>query len=96
MATDILIHEPFTNGDFTVGFSDEQHMKHVLLSSPGHFKNAPLIGVGIREQLNGPLTPKLIEDLERQIKLHLEADGAKDVRAVIDPVTQKVSINGSY
>ena len=96
MAKDILIQQPFLGGDFNVGESAEQHIHHVVLSNPGHFKNAPLLGVSIIDLMNAPLSPAVVADIERVIRLQLEADGAKEIKVSIDPTTQKFYINGKY
>lgn len=96
MAKDIFLSDPFANGDFNVGLSDFQHIQHITVSNPGHHKNAPLLGVGIADLINGSFTPSEIADFERNIRLNLESDGAKQVTVSIDKTTKKISIDGKY
>jgi hypothetical protein len=86
MAKDINIDEPFKDGDFNITECDEQNIRSVLLAHPGHFKMSPLIGVGIQQFQNAPLSPAGIASLEREIILQLQADGAKNVVARINSV----------
>ena len=66
------------NGDFVIGTSDEQELSALLLSSPGIFKNAPLMGVDVQKYLlSGDIT-----SLETRINQQLKADG-KSLRANI-------------
>lgn len=96
MAKDINIKAPIVNGDWNVAFSDEQHVEHILMAAPGHFKNAPLIGVNMMQYINSSLSPKTVSELERKILLNLEADGAKQPFASVDPTTQTIKANGTY
>lgn len=96
MAKDILLNEIFKDGDFNVGFSDEQHIEHVLMAQPGHFKNAPLLGVRMIDYINSSLSPRTVAELERKIALNLEADGAKNIVVKIDSTTKNFTINGTY
>jgi hypothetical protein len=61
------------NGDFeTDENTDYQHIRHILIGEMGEFRNAPLMGVGLRrfEKYAGN------EDvLKRRAKLQLEIDG---------------------
>lgn len=96
MAKDILINAPFKDGDWNIGVSDQQHIEHVCLSAPGHFKSSPLLGVNLREYINAPMSPQTIENLEREIRLNLELDGAKNITIEIDPETKSINTNGTY
>ena len=46
--TDLVIK----NGDFAVGTSDNQHVKHILTANKGEYKSSPELGVGIENILN--------------------------------------------
>lgn len=96
MAKDIIIDDIFKNGDFNVGYSDEQHIDNVILSAPGHFKQHPLIGVDILQYTNAPMTPATIRELERNIKLQIEADGGKKVKVKVNPKTTEVNATATY
>jgi hypothetical protein len=66
------------------------------MSAPGHFKNAPLIGVNMNDYINSSLSPATVSELEKKILLNLESDGASKVRVKIDSTTQKIHVNGKY
>lgn len=66
------------NGDFVIGTSDEQELSALLLSAPGIFKNAPLIGADAQRYLLSGDTASLMARINRQLK----ADG-KPLRADI-------------
>lgn len=96
MAKDILFDSPFANGDFNIGFSDEQHIKHIIASSPGHFKNAPLLGVQIKDWINASMSPSEQQKLDKHIRLNLEADEVKQITVEVDPQTSEINVNGKY
>jgi hypothetical protein len=62
----------FRNGDFFVGASDVQHVDHIIEAFPGHFKQFPLMGVGVSSYRNSSGTK---QQLENAIRLNMEADG---------------------
>lgn len=98
MANDILLKDfdlSIIGGDLDVGYSDEQHMEHILLAHPGHYKQTPWIGIGIEDLLNAPTNAKTIRVLERDIKLQLESDGAKNVTAKSD-INLNLKIDATY
>jgi len=70
------------NGDFVVGFADEQLIENVLLAHQGEVKEFPLIGVGIDRELNAPVNYRNNRSLHRRIQLQLTYDGAKDIRVI--------------
>lgn len=84
------------NGDFVVAASDLQHVEHILIAHPGHYKNAPWVGIGIEDYLNAPTSGMARQRLEREIKLQLEADGAKNTIINLDNSLQNVQINADY
>ena len=96
MAKDILINAPLKDGDWNIGESDQQHIEHVCMSAPGHFKSSPLLGVNLIDFINSPMSPKTVSELERIIRLNLELDGAKNITIDIDPETKSINTNGSY
>ncbi len=96
MAKDINLKAPIVNGDWNVSFSDEQHIEHVLMAAPGHFKNAPLIGVNMTDYINSTLSPTTVAELEKKIRLNLEADGAKNISVSVDPATSTINTHGVY
>jgi len=63
---DLLIN----GGDFVIGPSDIQHVRHIIEAEQGNYKQHPLIGVGVRKMLGGCLG-----QLEkRKIRLQLKSD----------------------
>lgn len=70
------------NGDLLLGLSDSQHVEHIVLADKGHYRQNPLIGVGLARYLNGNINPVA---LEQEIKTNLEADNYTVNRVEIDP-----------
>lgn len=61
------------NGDFALGESANQHVKHILIASKGEFKSNPELGVDIEKML---ATEQPVEFLIEG-KKNLEYDGMK-------------------
>lgn len=80
----------FINGDFKVKESDSQHVEHVLIADKGQFRQFPLIGVGIKRQLNGSFNPQEIKQI---IKLQLESDGYNVRQVTIEPTIDDMKID---
>lgn len=97
MAKDIIYNGDIdiSSGDLLVAESNQQHVEHILLSDPGHFKHVPWMGVGLKDYLNSPFSPKIIAELEKNIKLQLESDGATKVNVTINSATD-ANIEASY
>lgn len=98
MAQDILTDNfdlAFANGDFALGESDQQHVEHILLARPGDYKNVPWIGVGIEDYFLSPLSPAILEGLNRNIRLQLESDTAK-VQEINTDVISNIQITAKY
>jgi hypothetical protein len=57
--------------DFKTGDALNNYIEYILISSPGHWKEFPMVGVGIYNYLQGTQSPQV---LARAIRLHLEAD----------------------
>ncbi|MFC4262480.1 hypothetical protein ACFOWM_06310 [Ferruginibacter yonginensis] len=78
MRQDILIDESgvpiVTNGDFTIGESDAQHIELLLKTSPNEWKANSIVGIAIRKALSGNLNGVI----KRNIRVQLEADGYKE------------------
>ena len=64
-----------SNGDFSIGVSDTQHVRHILEASQGQYKQYPLIGVDVRSMLNSNMN----QSTKRVIGLQLNADGYRPV-----------------
>ncbi len=58
-------------GDFVLGHADEQSLRHLLIASPGDYKQNPIVGCGVRKAKNGVIS----RFLHRNIKVQLKADG---------------------
>ena len=72
-------------GDLVMGESSEQHVEHLLLAQKGEYKQFPLTGVGILNYLNAPLGSVRRLELEREIRLQLEADGVRNAAVKVTP-----------
>lgn len=73
-------------GDFDFVPSDNQHIKDILASFPGWYKEFPLVGAGIPLLLKAKVNSQKVEAL---IKQQLESDGYKVARPVVT-----ISTNG--
>ena len=60
-----------TNGDFTVGESDQQHIELILSTNPNDWKATPITGVAMIKNIGGNLTGFA----KRNVQVQLEADG---------------------
>jgi hypothetical protein len=63
------------NGDFDIEFSDENHVEDILNGYLGHWKQFPLLGIGIERELNIKADNQQI--IKRKIQQQLESDGYK-------------------
>lgn len=61
-------------GDFVMVPSDNQHIKDILQSYPGWWKNAIQLGAGLPALLKGKINVALVES---RVKSQLESDGYK-------------------
>lgn len=81
-ANDILLDDSYDlmieNGDFKIGFSEDQHISLILLSDKGSWRQSPLSGVGLIKYMNGPFTARDLDDLKQAIKIQLQLDGYND------------------
>lgn len=89
MRTDLLLNDnnelqadPAT-GDFMVGPSAEQEAYLIVASTPGDFREFPLIGLALQKRLRkrvGQSSQQFIENpqrFKRDVKVALAADGLK-------------------
>jgi phage baseplate assembly protein W len=91
MARDLLLEDGDLKtiaGDFDIGTSDQQHIEDILVASKGDYKQSPIIGVGLNDYINAPLTRQVKTTLEKEIRLQLQSDG-------FDIETIKVQDNGN-
>ncbi|MDK7675098.1 hypothetical protein [Weeksella virosa] len=90
---DLILDEDleFEDGDFALGESDRQHIKHILKAFKGEFKEYPEIGASIEEMLNDDrFTEFLIE-----AKKNLQYDGVA-VRNISFNQDGKLIVDGEY
>jgi len=59
------------SGDLKFDESDSQHVEHILTADKGHFRQFPLVGVGIKRMTNGEFNS---QEIKQTIKLQLESD----------------------
>ena len=71
----------WTNGDFTVGESDMQHIKDIVFSGPNAWKQYPLCGVNINAYLSSSGTQNL---LRKTIFDQLTTDGYGQVSVAFE------------
>lgn len=98
MVTDFLL-DPATgdllirDGDLVLDAADEQHLEHVLLAQPGHWRQSPLTGVGIGDfldedsgagSLRAVIEQQVVQDGARINALRVGAAGQIDLDAVYD------------
>jgi hypothetical protein len=77
------------NGDFVITDSDSQHVEDLIQAYTGHYKEFPLVGVGIDLYINSGGTQ---QELERSIRLQLESDGYS-VNSIIVGNDGKITID---
>ncbi len=80
MRQDILLDEQnkilIADGDFVIGQSDQQHVKHIVEAFKGEFKASPVVGFGILNYLKRD--EKIESEFRRDLKIQLENDGYTD------------------
>jgi len=77
------------NGDFKVSDSDMQHIQLICITNLGHWKQFPLLGVGIEQYI---ASSGQTDALKRAINVQLAADGYK----VNDILVQGTNENFTY
>ena len=84
MANDILLEQNgdmmIKNGDFVVDYSDDQHIDLILRSNPGEIKDYPLLGLGIANYLNSPISQRIKQVVKRDLRIQLQSDNAKNIK----------------
>ncbi len=75
---DIILDENFDlvieNGDFKISNSDMQHIELICITDVGHWKQSPLLGVGIMKYI---ASSGQQDALKRAINIQLASDGYK-------------------
>lgn len=79
---DILVSESddllIIDGDFVVGESSNQHIRHIIMGNAGDYPEKPKLGVGFQCYQHAPLTPETKAKWQRLIQIHLISDGYDD------------------
>ena len=68
-----------STGDFRVDNNDKGHIESIILAQKGEWKQFPMIGVGIANFLNAPMSTSTRVALEKEIKLQLESDSFTNI-----------------
>ena len=79
------------NGDLKVIESDQMHIEHILRAEKGHFREQPLLGVGIENNLNGPISQS---QLKQDIKIQLIKDNYA-VKQILVNEEFEISVNAT-
>lgn len=100
MVNDILLNadgdfDVSATGDLVVGFSDNQHFADLLIAEKGWWKQSPLAGIGGKKYINAPVTASSTQQLKKDVRIQLEADGAR-VDEVATDNNWNVRIKGEY
>ena len=80
------------NGDFVVGFSDEQHQAHLLVFQKGALKDAPDVGVGLETYLMGDD----VDGLLREVRFQFEKDGMQVATVNYDENLNALDYDANY
>lgn len=83
------------NGDLEIGFSDEQHQEDILVAFKGDYKQYPLIGVGIENYLNSPVSVYTRQKFEKETTLQFASDNAENI-SVNYPASGAIEISATY
>lgn len=79
-----------SNGDFSIGDSDEQHIKDTIVSFAGWWKDNVSDGVGIDSFVKSTGQEQVVG---RLVKIHLENDGYTVNNPIININNEKLEIN---
>lgn len=81
----------FSDGDFFVDISDEQHIAHIMVADKGNYREHPLLGVGIHRWVNAPIGFSETTALKNKIGANLTYDNYSVLS--IDIKEGNISIN---
>lgn len=98
MAKDILTENGtmrILNGDLDFGYSDEQHIDHILMTQKGAYKQHPIVGVGLFNYINSPMTAVTRTKLKKEIQLQLDRDEANEIKVAFN-ATGRLIVAGVY
>lgn len=78
-------------GDLDVGLSDEQHIEHIFIASPGQIYQHPTLGIGITKQQHANVHKPTLKQI---IRTNLEADNFRintlDLGGTIDELLTSI------
>lgn len=83
---DLAIEE----GDFVIAPSDMQHVKHIVESQKGEYKESPFMGFGVENYLKTNTNPLAFK---RDLKIQLEYDHYKNATIDLSKGYEKLKIN---
>ncbi|WP_281683420.1 oxidase [Zunongwangia profunda] len=79
------------NGDFKIGYSDNQHQEHILKAEKGEYKEFPEVGVGISQMLSDDRYDEMMIEMKKQ----LQYDGMK-IKTIRFEQDGQLIIDGKY
>lgn len=95
MRNDILLNDSneliTIGGDFAIGQSDQQHVKHIIEAFKGEYKANPLVGFGVISYLKRD--NKIESEFRRDLKIQLENDGYNDANIDLSEGFAKLKID---
>lgn len=77
------------NGDFVIGFSDNQNIFDIIYTEKGEYKANPQIGCGMQRVVNGPADKETIKQI---ISSNLALDGFKVSSVKVDRINEQYEI----
>lgn len=100
MVRDIALNEDgdlavSPEGDLALEVSDGTHIAHVLEAHPGHYKQHPMIGMGLIRYVHAPIDALRLRAMRREIEIQLSLDGAVNSDVQIDQNAQ-LTIHAEY
>src|SRR4051812_5394597 len=79
-------------GDFSIGFSDEQHQEHLLVIQKGTLKEFPECGVGIENFINESDINQMLEDISTEFT----KDGMEVKSISYNELTGELNYDANY
>lgn len=82
--------EATTNGDFATESPENNYIRSIAFSSPGHWKEFPLIGIGIYKYLQSNESKQVVQAVIRE---QLESDIFKKPMIDLSNYPPEININ---